>query len=72
LPERTDIGSCGSVKFEFDMTSDFIADLAPALQDRLVKESRLRGISTREADNAYAPSFIADFNGCFASHRRAI
>ncbi|WP_175759622.1 ISNCY family transposase, partial [Burkholderia ambifaria] len=29
------------------------------LQDRLVKELRLRGISTREAANAYAPSFIA-------------
>jgi transposase len=36
------------------------------LQDRLVKELRLRGISTREAANAYAPSFIADFNRRFA------
>ncbi|MDR8728016.1 ISNCY family transposase [Burkholderia pseudomultivorans] len=35
------------------------------LQDRLVKELRLRGISTREAANAYAPSFIADFNRRF-------
>jgi transposase len=36
------------------------------LQDRLVKELRLRGISTRDAANAYAPSFIADFNRRFA------
>jgi hypothetical protein len=32
------------------------------LQDRLVKELRLRGISTKEAANAYAPHFMADFN----------
>lgn len=36
------------------------------LQDRLVKELRLRGISTWEAANAYAPSFVADFNRRFA------
>jgi len=35
------------------------------LQDRLVKEIRLRGINTQEAANAYAPSFIADFNRRF-------
>ena len=35
------------------------------LQDRLVKELRLRGIDTKEAANAYAPPFIADFNGRF-------
>ncbi len=35
------------------------------LQDRLVKELRLRNIDTREAANAYAPHFIADFNGRF-------
>ena len=35
------------------------------LQDRLVKELRLRGISTREAANACAPSFIAEFNRRF-------
>ncbi|OXC71749.1 ISNCY family transposase [Caballeronia sordidicola] len=35
------------------------------LQDRLVKELRLRNIGTREAANAYAPHFIADFNGRF-------
>lgn len=27
-----------------------------------MKELRLRGISTIEADNAFAPEFIADFN----------
>jgi hypothetical protein len=36
------------------------------LQDRLVKELRLRGIDTREAANAFAPRFIADFNSRFA------
>lgn len=32
------------------------------LQDRLVKELRLREINAREATNAFAPHFIADFN----------
>ena len=36
------------------------------LQDRLVKELRLRGISTPRAANAFAPHFIADFNARFA------
>jgi len=36
------------------------------LQDRLVKELRLRWISTREAANAFAPHFMADFNARFA------
>jgi transposase len=36
------------------------------LQDRLVKEMRLRGISSIAAANAYAPDFIADFNRRFA------
>ena len=36
------------------------------LQDRLVKELRLRGISSRAAGNAYLPEFIADFNARFA------
>lgn len=30
-----------------------------------MKELRLRGISTKEAANAYAPYFMADFNGRF-------
>ncbi len=36
------------------------------LQDRLVKELRLRGISTPEAANAFAPEFMADYNRRFA------
>ena len=36
------------------------------LQDRLVKEMRLRNISTMAAGNEYAPTFIADFNKRFA------
>ncbi len=40
------------------------------LQDRLVKELRLREIDTREAANAYAPHFVADFNARFAKPPR--
>ena len=40
------------------------------LQDRLVKEMRLHGISTMEAANAYVPSFIADYNRRFAKPPR--
>lgn len=36
------------------------------LQDRLVKELRLRGISDRDAANAFLPEFMADYNGRFA------
>jgi hypothetical protein len=36
------------------------------LQDRLVKELRLRGISTVAQGNAYAPAFIAAYNVRFA------
>jgi len=36
------------------------------LQDRLVKEMRLRGISDMDAGNAYLPEFIDDFNRRFA------
>jgi transposase len=36
------------------------------LQDRLVKELRLRGIATMEAANAYLPEFIAEHNSRFA------
>jgi len=35
------------------------------LQDRLIKEMRLRGISSLEAGNAYLPEFINDFNRRF-------
>ncbi|MFU0508034.1 ISNCY family transposase [Pseudaminobacter sp. NGMCC 1.201702] len=40
------------------------------LQDRLVKELRLRGIDTIEAANAFAPAFIADFNARFGKEPR--
>jgi hypothetical protein len=36
------------------------------LQDRLVKELRLRGISTMDDANAFVPLFIADYNRRFA------
>ena len=36
------------------------------LQDRLVKELRLRGISGMEAANAFLPKFIGDYNRRFA------
>jgi hypothetical protein len=35
------------------------------LQDRLIKELRLREISSIEAGNAYAPKFMADYNQRF-------
>lgn len=40
------------------------------LQDRLVKELRLRNISTIEAANAYAAEFAADFNVRFGKEPR--
>ncbi len=40
------------------------------LQDRLVKELRLRGISMIEAANAFMPEFIADYNARFAKEPR--
>jgi hypothetical protein len=41
------------------------------LQDRLVKELRLRGISTVAAANAYAPAFMASYNARFAKPPRS-
>jgi hypothetical protein len=41
------------------------------LQDRLVKELRLRGISDRDAGNAYLPEFCEDFNQRFAVQPRS-
>jgi transposase len=41
------------------------------LQDRLVKEMRLRGISSMAEGNAYLPEFIADFNQRFAAEPRS-
>ena len=41
------------------------------LQDRLVKELRLREISDLEAANAFAPEFLADYNRRFARAPRS-
>jgi transposase len=41
------------------------------LQDRLVKELRLQGISSLAAANAYLPEFIKDFNSRFAVEPRS-
>jgi hypothetical protein len=41
------------------------------LQDRLVKEMRLRGISSMAEGNTYLPEFIADFNRRFAVEPRS-
>jgi transposase len=41
------------------------------LQDRLVKEMRLRGTSSMAAGNAYLPEFIADFDQRFAVEPRS-
>jgi Homeodomain-like domain len=40
------------------------------LQDRLVKELRLRGISTMAAGNEMLPAFMADYNTRFAKNPR--
>src|SRR5712692_6971700 len=42
------------------------------LQDRLVKELRLRGIQTMEAANAYARTFMAAYNARFAKPPRSV
>ena len=41
------------------------------LQDRLVKEMRLRGINDMQQGNAYLPEFMADFNARFARPPRS-
>jgi hypothetical protein len=41
------------------------------LQDRLVKEMRLSGISTIEVGNAFLPAFMADYNRRFAKEPRS-
>ncbi|MFP3647628.1 ISNCY family transposase [Paraburkholderia sp. SIMBA_054] len=65
----------GRAMYELNIDT-FCANSSPAkgrverahltLQDRLVKELRLRGISTMAEANAYAPSFIAAYNARFA------
>lgn len=41
------------------------------LQDRLVKEMRLRGIDDMQQGNTYLPEFMADFNARFATQPRS-
>jgi hypothetical protein len=61
----------------FDLNVDIICANSPAakgrverthqvLQDRLVKELRLRKISTMDAANDYAPEFMDEYNRRFA------
>jgi transposase len=40
------------------------------LQDRLVKELRLAGVSTMEAANAFLPTFVTDYNARFGKEPR--
>jgi transposase len=65
----------GRAMYELNIDT-FCANSSPAkgrverahqtLQDRLVKELRLRGIQTIEAANAFAPAFTAAYNARFA------
>ncbi|MBN3787473.1 ISNCY family transposase [Burkholderia sp. Ac-20353] len=65
----------GRAMYELNIDA-FCANSSPAkgrverahltLQDRLVKELRLRGINTVADANAYAPSFMAAYNARFA------
>ena len=70
----------GRAMYELNIDT-FCANSSPAkgrverahltLQDRLVKELRLRNISTIEAANAYAPAFMAAYNARFAKPPRS-
>ncbi|MFX1764188.1 ISNCY family transposase [Paraburkholderia sp. A1RI-2L] len=70
----------GRAMYELNIDT-FCANSSPAkgrverahltLQDRLVKELRLRGISTVAEANAYAPSFMAAYNARFAKPPRS-
>jgi transposase len=70
----------GRAMYELNIDT-FCANSSPAkgrverahltLQDRLVKELRLRGISTLTEANVYAPAFIAAYNTRFARPPRS-
>ena len=84
-PTHTQTGDRGVTHFGramYELSIDtFCANSSPAkgrverahltLQDRLVKELRLRGISTIAAANAYAPAFIAAYNARFGKPPRS-
>ena len=70
---------CGRALFELNI--DGICANTPAakgrverahltMQDRLVKELRLEGISTIEAANAFMPAYVADYNERFGKAAR--
>ncbi|OXC73488.1 ISNCY family transposase [Caballeronia sordidicola] len=71
----------GRAMYELNIDT-FCANSSPAkgrverahltLQDRLVKELRLRGIQTMEAANTYALSFMATYNAHFAKPPRSV
>ena len=71
----------GRAMYELNIDT-FCANSSPAkgrverahltLQDRLVKELRLRHISTVTEANAYAPAFIAAYNARFAKPPRSV
>jgi transposase len=70
----------GRAMYELNIDT-FCANSSPAkgrverahltLQDRLVKELRLKGISTVAQANAYAPCFVAAYNARFAKPPRS-
>ncbi|CAG2128989.1 hypothetical protein LMG19282_00103 [Cupriavidus campinensis] len=55
-----------SLTLQYGQAKGRVERMNGTLQDRLVKELRLRGIRTMDAANAYAPAFMADFNTRFA------
>ena len=64
---RTGIRRCGAgVCANSPQAKGRVERVNQTLQDRLVKELRLRGISDPERANTYLPEFMADFNRRFA------
>ena len=63
---------CTLIVFIDDDASELMAlrfaptETTQTLQDRLVKELRLTGISDIDAANAFLPGFLSDYNLCFA------
>jgi len=64
---RLQIGKSGRLRSEFAPQAKGRVERANGtLQDRLVKEMRLAGISPLEAGNAFLPAFMEDYNRRFA------
>src|SRR5512139_1697943 len=77
---RTDLTQFGRAMQELDIqiicanspqAKGRVERVNQTLQDRLVKEMRLRGIANMMAGNAYLPEFIVDFNRRFAVEPRS-